>query len=172
MIRQPTHTAGLKCFERSGNRRTFLCQPHSAFGTSDGSWVTRWRSPCAPKAFSSTRVLPVSHRARQSSIDCLNDVSVISCSRCSANSFETWQRLLRRGHCARRLGNLGRTRRFVHPAGCWYEAVAAAITHQELQAVDANCVGAVVGRPVVGRGNLRPLVHSPHSPEVTKSPIT
>ena len=65
------------------------------------------------------------------------------------------------------LGNLGGRRRFVHPAGCRHEPVAGAITHQELQAVDAHCVSAVVGCTFVGHGDLRPLVHSSFVPEIT-----
>ena len=38
--------------------------------------------------------------------------------------------------------------------GLGHQPVAGAITHPELQGVDANCVSAVVDSPFVGRSNL------------------
>jgi hypothetical protein len=160
----------VQSFEWPGNSRPFLRQPQSGFGISDRSRILRRRRPCTPKALSSTRVVPVDHRARQSCIDCSDDGPVISRSRRSANSIETWQSLLRRGYCARRLGNPGGSRRFVHPASGRHEPVAAAITHPQLQAVDENRCSAVVGGPFIGSGNLRPLVRSSHFPQVTHGP--
>ena len=62
------------------------------------------------------------------------------------------------------LGTLAEVGGFVHSASGRHEPVAAAITHPQLQAVDANRVSAVVGGPFVRDGNLRSLVHSPHFP--------
>ena len=184
MILQPTHPADTKSFEESRRFRTpstvvksgiveravdrcpFLRQRQSAFGTGDGSRITRRRSPRALKEVSRTRLVSVGYRARQSFIDCPHHASVISYSCCSANSPETRQGLLRPVYCARCLRDPGGRRRIVHPAGRRHEPVAGAITHQELQVVDANCVSAVVGGPFLGCGNVRPLVRSAYLPEI------
>jgi hypothetical protein len=50
------------------------------------------------------------------------------------------------------------TRGIVHSAGRGHERFAGEIPHHQVQALDANGTSALVGRVVVGIGNLRPMV--------------
>ena len=70
------------------------------------------------------------------------------------------------------LGSDNRNRGIVHSAGRGHESFAGEIPHHQVQALDANRIGALVGRALVGVGNLRPLVRPAYVSKMNSNDVS
>jgi len=145
--------------ERSipGNSCSAGCQFSPCSGNRHGDGTAGRRQACSQRAIPATRLVSNRHRAFESRCSCSDDDSFIPGSCASQGSGETREGLLCAGDDACGDRNRNRTRGTVHLAVCW-ERLAGEMSHHEIQGLDANCIGALVGCALVGIGNLLPLV--------------
>ncbi len=114
---------------------------------------------CANEEISIARLVPVRSRAPKPCRYPCGDGSLISRSRRSEDTGQTWPSILRTGDDTRGTRKRCRNRRTIHFTRGWHEPTATEIPHDRIQAMDAHRPRALVARGPVGIGNIRPLVH-------------
>jgi hypothetical protein len=146
--------------ERSilGNGGSAGCQFSPGSGNRYGDGTAGRRQACSQRAIPATRLVSIRHRAFEPRCSCRDDDPFIPCSCASQGSGQTGEGLLCAGDDACGDRNRNRTRGTVHLAVCWHERLAGENSHHEIQGLDANCIGALVGCAFVGIGNLLSLV--------------
>ena len=136
------------------------CQFGPTAGNRHGDRSVGWRSASSQKALSATRMVPVLYHSYQPCGNCRDDGSFIQRSCAPQDSSEAGEGLLCAGDYACGAQNRNRTCRNLYLVVSGYEHFAGKSSHDRLQGLDANCVGALVGCVLVRISNVFPLVHS------------
>jgi hypothetical protein len=114
----------------------------------------------ARKTVSASRQAPIRNRSRELGADRSDNDSFISSSLGSEDTARAWESVLRIGYGTRGAWNAGRNRCVVHFTRRGHESSGTQPTNNGLQAMDAQCAGALVARARVGIDYLYTLVRS------------
>src|SRR5215472_13901289 len=136
-----------------------LRRPGLALRDRYGFGVARRRHACANEEISIARLVSIPGSAPEPCGYPCGDGSLISRSRSSEDTGQTWPSILRTGDGTCGARKHCRNRRAVHFTCGWHEPIATEIPHHRIQTMDAQRPCALVVRAPVGIRNVRPLVH-------------